>query len=101
MQKHRECPECGLVNASSARRCDCGYDFHTGKALPASRKLEKGSRGSGRAGKVFVVGGLVMLAVAGANAGQAPNVPYLVGTFMPGLLVLNLGLWLQGRGTKG
>jgi hypothetical protein len=25
-----KCPKCGLINADSALRCDCGYDFETG-----------------------------------------------------------------------
>lgn len=25
----QECPQCGLLNPSTARRCDCGYDFVT------------------------------------------------------------------------
>lgn len=27
----KKCPDCGLWNAESAQRCDCGYDFITGK----------------------------------------------------------------------
>ena len=26
-----ECPKCGLINPESAIRCDCGYDFKSGK----------------------------------------------------------------------
>jgi hypothetical protein len=25
------CPKCGLINPDSAQRCDCGYDFESGK----------------------------------------------------------------------
>jgi hypothetical protein len=31
----KRCPHCGLWNAETARRCDCGFDFTTG-AMPAS-----------------------------------------------------------------
>lgn len=29
--KAKTCPSCGLVNPSSAERCDCGYDFPSGQ----------------------------------------------------------------------
>jgi hypothetical protein len=27
MAEAKDCPKCGLVNAPSAQRCDCGWDF--------------------------------------------------------------------------
>jgi uncharacterized membrane protein YvbJ len=27
----KKCPKCGLINAESALRCDCGYDFSSGQ----------------------------------------------------------------------
>jgi hypothetical protein len=42
---------------------------------------------------LLVLGGL-LLAVAGINASKAPNVSYLVGTFLPGLVCLIIGLKL-------
>jgi hypothetical protein len=29
----RECPRCGLVNPPTALRCDCGYEFGTGRVV--------------------------------------------------------------------
>jgi hypothetical protein len=46
------------------------------------------------AGTVLIVFGALLLAQAGINAPKAPNVSYLVGTFLPGLLCLILGLKL-------
>jgi hypothetical protein len=46
------------------------------------------------AGVVLLVLGLVFLALAGINASKAPNISYLVGTFLPGLVCLILGLIL-------
>lgn len=36
----RHCPKCGLVNPDVALRCDCGFDFDSGRAL-ASYLTEK------------------------------------------------------------
>lgn len=30
-----ECPKCGLINPQTAVRCDCGYDFTSGRATAA------------------------------------------------------------------
>jgi hypothetical protein len=29
----RECPNCGLVNPPTAPRCDCGYEFESGRVV--------------------------------------------------------------------
>ena len=43
-----DCPRCGLLNPSSAQRCDCGYDFVSGKIessyLAPKEKAERSSR---------------------------------------------------------
>jgi hypothetical protein len=58
------CPRCGLINPSSAKRCDCGYDFQTQsveqpyKAAPAE---VAGSTGAGVAAGFF--GGILGLAL--------------------------------------
>lgn len=45
-------------------------------------------------GNVLVVLGVLFLAVAGINAAKAPNISNLMGTFLPGLIILIAGLKL-------
>lgn len=38
----KQCPRCGLWNADSALRCDCGYDFEKGTVEESySKDIEK------------------------------------------------------------
>jgi len=46
-------------------------------------------------GTVLLLLGILMLGLAGMTAHQAPNVSFLVGTFLPGLLCLIVGLKLK------
>ncbi len=46
-------------------------------------------------GIVLMVLGVLMLAGAGISASTAPNFSYLVGTFLPGLAALIIGLKLS------
>lgn len=48
-------------------------------------------------GVVLLCLGAVFIVVAGINASTAPNVSYLVGTFLPGVVCLILGLKLGQR----
>jgi hypothetical protein len=43
---------------------------------------------------IFMVGGVLFLAIAAFNASKAPNVDYLIGTFLPGLICIIVGLVL-------
>ena len=45
-------------------------------------------------GIVLIVLGGLLLVVAGINSPNAPNVSYLIGTFLPGLVCLIIGLKL-------
>ncbi len=45
-------------------------------------------------GMFLVILGILILAAAGLHAPQAPNVSYLMGTFLPGLFCLIIGLKL-------
>ena len=47
-------------------------------------------------GVVLLVFGALLLAVGAINASKAPNVGYLVGSFLPGLICLIVGLKLSG-----
>ena len=38
-----ECPHCGLINPPEAQRCDCGYDFESGKVLDKIKLLDSES----------------------------------------------------------
>jgi hypothetical protein len=46
-------------------------------------------------GTVLTILGVLWLGLAGATAHTAPNVSYLIGTFLPGLLCLIVGLKLR------
>jgi hypothetical protein len=49
------------------------------------------------ASRVFLAFGALMLAVACINASEAPNVSYMVGSFLPGMVCLIVGLKLGQR----
>jgi lipopolysaccharide export LptBFGC system permease protein LptF len=48
-----------------------------------------------RLGVGLIVLGLLFLGIAGIGAPNAPNISYLVGTFLPGLFCLIVGLKLR------
>jgi hypothetical protein len=97
---HKDCPKCGLVNLPSASRCDCGYDFETGRVSPSVVKPKREPSGAAAlAGVLLVILGVLALGVGGLTAQQAQNAGEAVGAFLPGLLLLILGLWLRQRGT--
>jgi hypothetical protein len=35
-----DCPRCGLINPTTAQRCDCGYDFEKGRVEKSHLKQE-------------------------------------------------------------
>lgn len=40
-----KCPSCGLINASSAERCDCGRSFIDGSVVPTHQPaIQSGER---------------------------------------------------------
>jgi len=49
---------------------------------------------------VFLVLAVPFLALAGIRAPQAPNISYLVGSFLPGMLCLIVGLALRQTGKR-
>jgi hypothetical protein len=46
---------------------------------------------------VFYLLGIIFLVVAALGASKAPNVQYLIGTFLPGLTCIIIGLSLGKR----
>src|SRR4051812_5189367 len=51
------------------------------------------------AGAILIGVGILVTLTSGLNARNAPNLPHLVGTFLPGLLLLIVGLALRGGKT--
>ncbi|MDI1484806.1 hypothetical protein [Polyangium sp. y55x31] len=85
----KRCPRCALISPSSARRCQCGYDFQSGHA---SQELEQRSESH------FYwmgIGGLTVLLGAGLLASGIMFPWLLVG----GALVLAKGFfgWRDAR----
>lgn len=44
----KKCPNCGLLNPTTAQRCDCGWDFASGQKKKPYRDLERTERGDSR-----------------------------------------------------
>ena len=59
------------------------------------RIAEKLNRSVAPAAFVLIVVGVVFLVVAGVGSPRAPNVSYLIGSFLPGLFCLIIGLKLS------
>ena len=57
-----ECPNCKLLNPSGALRCDCGYDFASGKIQSGSGTLQT-SRGADKALSWWSILGIGLLVV--------------------------------------
>jgi len=53
------------------------------------------------ASTIFYVLGIICFAVAALNVSQAPNIQYLIGTFLPGLLCIIIGLALGKTKKEG
>ena len=73
-----KCPRCGLHSQDIAERCDCGYDFKTGKleasslVADADTLLEQSGKSTMRYGAIlFLVGAgmtaLISLTIAGES----------------------------------
>lgn len=67
-----DCPRCKLINPESAQRCDCGYDFKTGKVEKSyySAKLP-GTIKTGMIAIIIynVVGALFLIAIDPSQIG--------------------------------
>lgn len=83
-----KCPNCGLFNPDSAERCDCGYDWPTGRMKASYLDLNGRFAHGATAGRVSslvmvsvasaaVVGGLLPLAALGRGA--SPGVAFNFG----------------------
>jgi hypothetical protein len=95
MSNYRTCPKCGLISSGNAERCDCGYNFETGQQDPLPVKSGPGATSHGGVlSRVLLFLGVLFLAFAGINAPRESNVSALVGTFLPGLFLLIIGLKL-------
>jgi hypothetical protein len=92
------CPSCHLINDESAERCDCGYDFKTGRMPepepepePAPEEVPALNRFLARCISVLVYASLglfVLAVVAGA-------VLYFAGSALHAPLVMGIALLLQ------
>jgi hypothetical protein len=92
---------CGLINPSTAERCDCGYDFQSQLVVTATREMsvvEVGSRTISR-GIAVVAGGLIALGLQFSimTRGNNPD-KFLVVYTLGALFTLGLGIHQIARG---
>lgn len=86
MAESIKCPQCGLINPSSAERCDCGYDFVTRTTDRSEPEMEDkpALRGIGGWLLLFCIGTtivnpLISTALAAQpNLGVVPRIFYLL-----------------------
>ncbi len=81
----------GWTQTVSARRLGPWEGLHHDMLAPSGPVGESRMKALG---SVLVVLGVVFLALAGINSSKAPNVSYLIGTYLPGLFCLIVGLKL-------
>jgi hypothetical protein len=56
----KKCPNCGLINAESAMRCDCGYDFTSGQMKGSYLSKKEYSAVRERAARKYALWGVLL-----------------------------------------
>ena len=94
-----KCPSCGLINASSAERCDCGHGFRDGSfirperpaTLPAARLRNAGCT----TGVAALAAAFILRAV---SSGKTPLAVLLgaLGDLAMLIAVIGLIVWIIG-----
>ena len=96
-----DCPNCKLFNADSALRCDCGYEFASGRVV-ASNVQRPPQELAGLTERLFgqvldaviAYSGLVLVSASG---GARPNNPWLILMYTFAAVYLLLSDGLDGR----
>lgn len=94
----QECPRCRLTSPPGALRCDCGYDFNTGK-MERSFVVADAIQRAGGAGKLLQqagtsnmrTGAILFFVGAGITA-----LAYLLGSIQPGPGRQRVYFWFWG-----
>jgi len=93
-----ECPHCKLINPPTAQRCDCGYDFPSGK-MKESYLTERERKGT--VAKATGLGSFVMtlLFVAGYLKYGKLSADSVIAVVASGFLAGAL-YWIESRSRK-
>jgi hypothetical protein len=97
----KDCPKCGLVNPPAATRCDCGYDFASGRMKQSYLVPNLNWQSIGRRnmlyGALWFVGGLAV--TVGSFFFAPPNGVFVVawGAILFGALQFIRGVFQYGR----
>ncbi len=91
-----KCPKCGLENAASAARCDCGLDLLSGELQAASPTPEA----TGTAPRTPILAAVLSLLTSGV--GQVYNGQAAKGfAFYAGQILLFAALGIRGQALRG
>jgi len=101
-----KCPHCSLENPAAALRCDCGYDFATGKmaasyldgADATRRPALRSSQAGTRVALLMLLGFAGVLVLVSRDVLDFPGAGMLV--FVPAM-VISLGFQAVGLGDAG
>jgi hypothetical protein len=93
-----KCPKCGLINAPTAERCDCGFGFRDGSFVAPVQVSPPGELFR-RAGCALGILGLLLPMVLRAIAARNESLRLIAGVLSDLFIVaafVGLALWIIG-----
>ena len=88
-----KCPRCGLINASSSERCDCGHSFNDGSFVQPTVQPEKPGERLRKAGCVVAVAAFLLTVLAARSSSLAVRA---LGDLFMVVVFLAFAAWVIG-----
>jgi hypothetical protein len=91
-----KCPKCGLINAATAERCDCGFGFADGSIVPPAIQTVEGARLRQVGCSVAVIAFLLSMAAGRIKDATGVLLYGVAGDLLMAIVFVAFAAWVIG-----